>query len=148
VRLEVFDRGTHEAIERLISAGLLAPTLRAARPFAPGSSDQAPIPLSDAERSRIATLRDQTARRLKVGRVLGEAGLVEEARPPLIDAIHLRARALAVMNRLPEPENIEAAFLPPVALHFAGDLPAFRGFVTEETGDWQTVAAALLASAG
>lgn len=148
VQLEVLDRATHETIERLTAAGLLAPTTRAIRPIEPGSGETIPAPLSEAERIRLTVLRDQTARKLKAARALGEAELIEEARLPLAAAIHLHARALAVKHRLPEPEAIADAFLPPLAAHFGNDLPLFRAFVAEDDGDWQPVATALLASVG
>ncbi len=144
VQLEVIDRNTHEAIERLIAAGLIAPTSRAIRTLLTGASDAAgPRPLSDAERSRIGMFQEQAARKLKAGRVLGEAGLSEEARTPLIEAIHLRARALAVANRLPEPEDPSAALLPPLALHFGESLPILQSFIGEKENDWQPVVEAL-----
>ena len=126
--------------------GLLAPAWRAIRPLAPESDESAPAPLSAIEQARIAALREQTARRLKAARALGEAELAEEARPPLLEAIHLRARALAVSHRLPEPENLTAAFQPPLTLHFGASLPVLHSFVTETTSDWRPAAEALLAS--
>ncbi len=144
VQLEVIDRSTHEAIERLVAAGLLAPTWRAIRPLSsvvPGAA--APLPLSEVERARMTAFQDQAARKLKAARLLGEAGLTEEARSPLLDAIHLRARALAVANRLPEPADLSAGLLPPLALHFEAGLEVLRAFVREGNCDWQPVAEAL-----
>ncbi len=143
-RLEVMDRGTHEAIERLIAAGLLAPTSRGSRPLYPAPEEEpAPAPLTEAERARIALLQGQTARKLKAARVLGEAGLTEEARPHLLDAIHLRGRELAVAQRLPEPEELAAALLPPVAEYFGEVLPVLSGFIEDEDGDWRAAAEAV-----
>jgi superfamily II DNA or RNA helicase len=145
VHLEVFDRATHEAIDRLIATGLLAPASRGVRPLFPAPEEPAAPPaLSDAERARIAALRDQAARKLKAVRVLGEAGLLEEARPALLDAILLHSRALAAAHRLPEPEDVAAALLPPLARYFDGMLPALRSFVAEDGGDWRPAAEALL----
>src|SRR6266851_4024925 len=50
VRLEVIDRATDEALQRLIEAGLVAETTRASRPLWPAeTAETAPSALSDAE---------------------------------------------------------------------------------------------------
>lgn len=144
-RLEVLDQATHDAIERLVAAGLLAPTSRGARPLFPAPVEPAgPPPLTDAEQARLAALREQTARKLRAATLLGEAGLAEEARPPLLDGIFARARALAVEHRLPDPADLTAALLPPVAGCFGETLPVLQAFLAEASGgDWQPVLAAL-----
>ena len=151
-RLEVVDRETRDAIDRLVAAGLLAPTSRGVRPLFPAPPEPAgPPPLTDAEQARLAVLRDQATRKLRAATVLGDAGLTEEVRGPLLDAIGLRARALAVEHRLPEPADPAASLLPPLAGHFGTTLPVLQAFVAAETQDWQPVLAALqpaLASAG
>ncbi len=144
VLLEVVDRETHDAIERLVAAGLLAPTSRGIRPLFPAPS--APIglpPLTDAEKVRLAVLREQTVRKLRAATLLGEAGLTEEARPPLLDAVHLFARALAMEQHLPEPADLDAALLPPLAPFFREDLSALRAFIAGADGGWQAAVGAL-----
>ena len=143
VRLEVLDQETQEAIERLVTAGLLAPTQRVVRPLFPLADDASQTPLTETERARIGVLREQAARKLKAACVLGEAGLVEEARSPLLAAILLHFRVLAATRRLPEPEDLTAALLPPLARHFGGDLQILRSFIEEVAGDWQSAARAL-----
>ena len=50
VRLEVLDQETHAAIERLVAAGLLAPTARPVRPLFPAPPiSVGPPPLTEAE---------------------------------------------------------------------------------------------------
>ena len=151
-RLEVVDRETRDTIDRLVAAGLLAPTSRGVRPLFPAPIEAAgPPPLTDAEQARLTVLRDQAARKLRAATVLGAAGLTEEVRGPLLDAIGLRARALAVEHRLPEPADLAASLLPPLAGHFGETLPVLQAFVAGETEDWQPVLMALqpaLASAG
>ncbi len=62
VRLEVIDRATDEALQRLIEAGLLAKTTRATRPLWPAdTAEAAPPPLSAAELEK--TLRPPPAGR-------------------------------------------------------------------------------------
>jgi hypothetical protein len=72
VRLEIVDRATHETVERLIAAGLLAPVTRAARPLHPGA--EAPLPLSAEERARAQTQRERAVRKHKMARLLANGG--------------------------------------------------------------------------
>ncbi len=144
VRMEVIDRATHEAIERLIAAGVLTFATRSARPlFSTSETAASPPPLSPAELAKMAGLREKAARKLKMARVLGEAGLLEEARPPLLEAIHLRARALAVEHRLPEPDDCRTALLPPLAIHFGEALAPLRDYVANESADGSAAVAAM-----
>jgi hypothetical protein len=62
VRLEVLDRATHEALERLIAAGLIAPVSRAVRALHPVA--ETPAPLSSEELARAKVHRDFAARKL------------------------------------------------------------------------------------
>jgi len=76
VQLEVIDRITDEALQRLIDAGLLAKTTRATRPLWPAeASESSPPPLSAAELERSAGHRQRAARKLKMAQVLNDAGL-------------------------------------------------------------------------
>ncbi|MCC6820073.1 MAG: DEAD/DEAH box helicase, partial [Verrucomicrobia subdivision 3 bacterium] len=84
VQLEVLDRATHEALERLIAAGLIAPVSRAARPLHPVA--ETPAPLSAQELAKAKAHRDLAARKLKMARLLADGGLPDEARTPLLDA--------------------------------------------------------------
>ena len=116
VRLEVIDRATDEALQRLIDAGLLARTTRASRPLWPAeTADAAPPPLSAAELEKLSAHRQRAARKLKMARVLCEAGLNEEARAALLEAVPLLGCALAVQHRLPEPMSPGDALLPPLS---------------------------------
>ena len=149
VRLEVMDQETHAAIERLVAAGLLTPTAQGVRPLFPAvTALVGPPPLTDAEQARLAFLREQTARKLRAATLLGDAGLTEEARPPLLDAIHWRARVLAMEHRLPEPADLAATLLPPFAQFFRNDLSVMRAFVAGADGDWQAVAKVLTLTLG
>ena len=145
VRLEVIDRATDEALQRLIDAGLLAKTTRANRPLWPNTAaESAPPPLSEAERAKAATHRQQAARKLKMARLLGEGGLDEEARAALLDAVPALGCALAVENRLPEPATPEQALLPPLALCWKDALPQVRQFAADAATPWKPVVDCLL----
>jgi hypothetical protein len=143
VQLEIIDRATDEALQRLIAAGLIAKTTRASRPLFPAEEAVASAPLSAAERAKAYASRVQAARRLRMAKVLGEGGLDEEARAPLLEAVQQLARALAVENRLPEPASLDEALLPPLSHCWNEALPLLRSFAAESAQPWKPVADAL-----
>jgi hypothetical protein len=132
VRLEVIDRATDEALQRLIDAGLLAKTTRASRPLWPAEPAEAtPPPLSAAELEKLSAHRQRAARKLKMARVLCDAGLSEEARAALLEAVPPLSCALAVQHRFPEPASPEHALLPPLSSCWKGALPLLRDFTSD-----------------
>ena len=143
VQLEVIDRATDEAIQRLIGAGLIAKTTRASRPLFTADEVNGPAPLSADERAKADVQRASAARKLKMAKLLGEGGLDEEARAPLSEAIHTLACALAVESRLPEPATIDEALLPPLSHCWNEALPLLRTFVAEASPQWKPAAEAL-----
>ena len=143
VQMEVIDRATDEAIQRLIAAGLISKTTRATRPLFPTSDSAGPAPLTAEELAKAKSHRERAARKLKMARVLGEGGFSDEARPALLDAMLGMARALAVEQRLPEPANLEDALQPPLSHGWANILPALNTFVQKSAADWKPVAVCL-----
>jgi SNF2-related domain/Helicase conserved C-terminal domain len=138
VRLEVIDRATDEALQRLINAGLVAKTTRASRPLLlEDGAVAAPPPLSEAERAKAAGYRQQAARKLKMARLLGDGGLEEEARNALKSAVHPLGCALAIENRLPEPVSAHEALLPPLASHWKQALQPMCLLATEPLASWK-----------
>ena len=132
VRLEVIDRTTDEALQRLIDAGLLARTTRASRPLWPAEpAEAAPPPLSAAELERLSAHRQRAARKLKMARVLCDAGLDDEARAALLEALPPLGCALAVQHRFPEPASPEHALLPPLSSCWKEALPLLREFASD-----------------
>jgi len=138
VKLEVIDRATDDAINRLIEAGLLVRQTRAARLLHPVETG-----LTEADRQQIATHRQLAARKLKMARALGASELLEETREALLAAIHAGSRALAIEHHLPEPPAPNDAVLPPLALHWGESLPVVRAFVNDPARDWKPVSEAL-----
>jgi superfamily II DNA or RNA helicase len=137
VQLEVIDRDTDEAIERLIGMGLVARTTRAIRPLFPtGESPQA-APLTPEEVAKANSLRAGAARKLKMARVLGGSGFAEEVRPALLEAIQQLGNALAVENRLPAPGELNNVLQPPLAYGWGKALPVLQGFVQDSEADWR-----------
>ncbi len=114
VRLEIVDRATHDALDRLSAAGLITLTTRTSRPLFPEpEATPEPPPISAEERAAADAHRLAAARKLKIGALLGGGGLAEEARVALLEAILLFGRALAVEARLPEPSSTDETLLPP-----------------------------------
>lgn len=138
VRLEVIDRATDEAIERLIEAGMLTRGTRAIRPLLSDSPATEPAPLSPEQQAQAATHREQAKRKLKMARLLGDGGLLEEARAALGEALHPLGKALAIENRLPEPAQRSQLTLPPLTSCFGDALPLIRDFEAGQ-GDWKSL---------
>jgi superfamily II DNA or RNA helicase len=146
VQLEVVDRATHEALERLTAAGLIAMTTRASRPLFPEpETGSAPPPLSPKERAWADAHRAHAARNLKMARLLGDGGMTDEARAPLLDAAFALARALALESRAPEPASLDDALLPPLSHCWKEALMPLRQLQTDPNTNWQTASQALAA---
>ena len=135
VHLEVIDENTAKALERMESSGLIASTFRSSRPLSGKLATEAPSPppLTAEEQAAMENAQQQAARRLKMADVLASAELLEEARPPLLEAIHQIARSLAISHRLPEPSDHNEALTPPIATHFGATLPELREFTQNDS---------------
>ena len=134
VRLEVIDRATDEALNRLVEAGLLARTSRAARPLWPVDNDgAAPPPLSQAEREKAAAHRRQASRKLKMAGLLSGGGMAEESRAALLESLLPLGKALAVENRLAEPATEQEVFMAPLALAWKDALSAVQIFIGDSS---------------
>jgi hypothetical protein len=144
VGLEVVDRVTDEALQRLIESGLVARTTRATRPLWPvEASSGPPAPLSEAERAKAAAHRQQAARKLRMASLLAGGEMAEEARAALLAAVLPLGCALAVENRLSEPASLQDALLPPLGLYWKDALSVLRAFVEDASQPAAPVAAAL-----
>jgi superfamily II DNA or RNA helicase len=138
--LEVIDRATDEALQRLMASGLIAKATRAIRPLFPTAPETGgPPPLTEEEKSKAAAHRQAASRKLRMARVLGTGDFLEEARAAILDAIQPLARALAVENRLPEPASLEDALLPPLSHTWGEALGSIRQFVNEPAHPWPPV---------
>jgi hypothetical protein len=143
VQLEVIDRATDEAIQRLVAAGLISLTSRAVRPLFPESDSTGSSPLSAEEQARIKSHREHAARKFKLARLLGESGFAEEARPALLEAIQGIACALAVERRVTEPREVAEILQPPLANFWPNALADFQRFLQEPATDPKPVIAFL-----
>lgn len=133
-KLEVIDQATDDAIQRLIAAGVIARTTRAARPLLPDDAAAAgPAPLSAEEQARATAHRELARRKFRMARVLLDGGLPEEARAPVLDGALSLGRALAAEARLLEPTSLDEALLPPLSHAWKETLPQLRAFVSDGT---------------
>lgn len=140
VRLEVIDRATDEAVQRLIDAGIVTRATRAIRLLWPDGAAEAGAPaLSEEERATAANHRQKAARKLKMAGLLGNAELMEEARAALLEAVHPLACALAIEHRLPEPSNLEQSLLAPVSVCWQSALAPLRQFTSDLNAPWKPV---------
>jgi hypothetical protein len=78
-----------------------------------------------------------------MARLLGEGGFVEEVRGPLLEAMHLCARALAIESRAPEPEKVEEILLPPLSGLWPERVAVFRSYLANGEAEWSAVASVL-----
>ncbi|MBX3732765.1 MAG: DEAD/DEAH box helicase [Verrucomicrobiae bacterium] len=143
VRLEVVDRATHEALERLVAAGLISRTTRAARVLTSASDPAGPTPLSDAERRRLEQHQAQAARQLQLAKVLVGGGFEDEARTALRQSVLWRSRALAVARRLPEPDGLEACLIAPISPAWGDRQALIRQLAAEGPLPWPAVVTGL-----
>ena len=137
VQLEVIDRATDEAIQRLIAAGLIHRTTRATRPLFPAEPVVAVAPLTATELEQLKAQRERAARQLKLARVLGESGFGDEARTPLLAAVHVLGVALALEHRLPAPGDAAAALQAPLGQWWAAGLPVLKAYQQDPAADWK-----------
>ena len=137
VQLEVIDRATDEALEKLIAAGVIARTIRTTRPLDPASQAPSVPALSREEQDRAAAHRSKAAHALKLARVLGAAGFSNETRAHLTEATLNLAQAFCTEQRIALPGTIEEAQRPPTSLVWRDSFSAVRNFFSETPSDWR-----------
>ncbi|HEY3754983.1 MAG TPA: DEAD/DEAH box helicase [Opitutaceae bacterium] len=137
VRLEVMDRASHEALSRLVEAGLLSQTQRGSRLLFPGAPVEAPRALTAEEESRRTALRATAARKLRMASLLGEAGMDDEVRAPGLDGALALARALAIEHRLAEPSKPEEAVSALLTRAWGPAWQPVLRFVQDPTSPWK-----------
>jgi hypothetical protein len=142
IQLQVIDCSTEAALQQLAASGLITFTIRASRPLYPFPASGAAT-LTPEQQARLAAVRAQADRQLKIGRALGAAGLEEEARNALLETIRLRACLHAIEHHFPEPDSPSAAIRPPFAACFADAIPVLSDYIGSDGGPWEEVANAL-----
>jgi hypothetical protein len=133
VRLEIIDRATDEALQRLVEAGLITRTIRATRPLFPQDDPAAmPSPLTDAERAQATAHRAHGARKLKMAYARWHRFRPDEARPRC-STPRKASRAPSRGGDRSRNRLLDDA-LPPLSPVERG-LPVLRFFVAEATSN-------------
>jgi len=136
VHLEVVDQTTHEAIERLVAAGLIQRATRATRSLWP-PNEAAAGPLNATELQQAGEFRAQASRRLKLAHLLGASGFEDEAQRALSDAVESLGKALAIEQRLPPAATASDVLQPPLSCYLGESLPALRAWIENPSADWK-----------
>jgi len=131
-RLEVIDRATAQALERLREMGVIQTTTRGARVLYSATNDNAgmtpsaePAPLSAEEKSRADEHRKQAAKRLRLAKMLLDEDLLDEARETLRTAATEIVRVHAIEKRAGvTPEKLSEVLVPPLSYLAGGELLA------------------------
>jgi superfamily II DNA or RNA helicase len=113
--LQVIDRATFEAMEQMISLGLIISGSRVNRVLFPESASVAPT-LSAEQQQAIDAFKLQAGRKIKMARLLSDGELLDEARESCREAALLRTKALAVEKKFPEPSEFKNIFTQPYAI--------------------------------
>lgn len=107
-RLLVLDRATLEVLDALQAAGLVQRSERASRPLDGATPVPVkPAPLNDVEKAEIGAHAQTLDHRLKVARALSAAELIEDALPPLFEALHQASCILAISQHLAKPQTVD-----------------------------------------
>lgn len=109
--IEVLDRATAEAIQRLIDAGVLAVPSPAARDLFRTPAPPGPSPLSEADRAQMEVHREKARHSLRRARILAAAAFAVEALASAVEAGLELARMLAVRHRMSAPRSMAECFV-------------------------------------
>lgn len=129
-RLEVLDRATVQALERLEAAGIIRSCVRATRHLHPAGAAAA-APLSDDEKTRAGDLRRQAAKKLKLAKILLAEELADEAIAALRESARLTGCAFAVEERMATlPADLATALAPPLSFRWGALAERLAALVT------------------
>ena len=131
VRLEVLDRATALALERLEAAGLIHSRVRAIRHLHPAGA-AAVSRLSDDEKARAVDFRRQAAKKLKLAKILLAEELGDEAMDALRESARLAGCAFAVEERTATmPATLTAALTPPLSYRWGDNAPQIQRLISD-----------------
>ncbi|MGE3312912.1 MAG: SNF2-related protein [Limisphaerales bacterium] len=140
--IEVIDRQTHETIERLIAAGLLLRPKSMER-ILPLSGEPARPLLNPEEIERCRAGHARSEHALRRARVLGEAGFESECGASLAEAALHLAGVLALVQRLPPPESLDATFSGAYEALWGESATVLEELTGDSLRDWRPIAATL-----
>jgi hypothetical protein len=136
--IEVLDKATHEAIERLVKSGLLQRTDLSRRDLL--SSDPTPSeppPLSESELAALREARARGERILRRARLLGDADFIEESISSLRESLLPIAIARAIQHRQPPPATEADLLEEPCRSAWGQTLPVVESLLAGSLQDWQ-----------
>ncbi|YCM43129.1 DEAD/DEAH box helicase [Verrucomicrobiaceae bacterium 227] len=128
-RLVTMDSRTAAALEQMHRLGLVQTNIRARRNLLGKTGTSSANALSEEEQKRVASLRENLARKLKTVGLLLPAGLYEESAPALISAILIKAQLKALEARATGPVS-EAELTNPEFLYLHDDPDALKKFMS------------------
>ncbi len=136
-QLEVLDKKSLNTMERLVEAGVMAPSFRAKRPLFPESERQgAQASLTPEEKQKGEEYRQEAKRQWQMGSLLGQGGFQGEAHHTLSNALLSLGSALAVEHRFPEPKELADLATGPLRPFWIGDLANLQR-LADKTTDWK-----------
>ena len=112
-RIELLDRATYEAIERLTGAGLLHATAEGQTELV--RSPRLADPAEAVQRQRLAQSTEWLAaaeRKLRMAMLLAQGGFAEEAMPALSECVKLAQNAQAAMHGEPVEGDVPSPLAP------------------------------------
>lgn len=147
-KVEILDRFAHDAMQRLLAAGILRPTDDARRELVRSPVLAATATTRDQARAtRSAELLGSAERKLRMALVLAERGFAEEAAPVLTECLELAAKARSVITdgTLGDESTPEPTPAPPAAVAPARLAPESEALATV-TGSMERLLADLRGS--
>jgi len=133
-RLVTMDATTAAALEQMQRLGLVQTNIRARRNLL-GKTEATPTDdLSEEDQKRLASLREDLARKLKTVGLLIPVGLHQEATPALTSALLIRAQIKALKTRAPGPAS-EAELANPEFSYLNAEPERVKKFLSDPSAE-------------
>jgi hypothetical protein len=135
-QIDILDRATFDAIERLVKAGLLQRTETARRDLLDvAATPSGPPPLTPEEEARLREATARAERGLRRAQVLGNADFPEEAVISLRDALLPMAIARALRERWPVPATHADLLADPWPTRWSSAFPCVQQLLNSTAAD-------------
>lgn len=135
-QIDILDRATFDAIERLVKAGLLQRTDTARRDLLDvAATPSGPPPLTPEEEARLREATARAERCLRRAQVLGNADFPEEAVISLRDALLPLAVARALRERWPVPATHADLLADPWPTRWSTAFPSVQQLLNSTSND-------------
>jgi len=148
-QVDILDRATFDAIERLVKAGLLQRTDTARRDLLDVTTTPAgPPPLTAEQEAQLKEATARAERCLRRAQVLGNADFPEEALTSLRDSLLPMATARAIRERWPIPATHADLLSDPWPTRWSTAFPALQQLLNATAADplpdWRPIHTALV----